>query len=131
MLRVFPAKVVPKTYTIHAKDTLWATLMHKKFAPPAKNTSPVLTTGEAVGKTTPSKHETSYGVQYRNLCITGPDVKYHTDRTFANDSDERPRSHFQFMKSILSTHPDSLIRGLKWTKADIEMWFKEAGVKKR
>ena len=52
MLRVFLDKVVPKTYTIHAKDTLLATLMHKKFAQPPKNTILVLTTREAVGKTT-------------------------------------------------------------------------------
>ena len=62
MLRVFLDKVVPKTYTIYAKDTLLATLMHKKLAQPPKNTIPVLTTREAVGKTTSSKHETSYGV---------------------------------------------------------------------
>ena len=72
----------------------------------------MLTTREVVGKTTPSKHETSYGVQYRNLCLTGPDVKYDTHRTFADDSDERLRSHFQFLKSILSTHPDKVIRDL-------------------
>ena len=44
----------------------------------------MLTTLEAVGK-----HETWCGVQHRFLCITGPDVKYDTDRTFTNDYDER------------------------------------------
>ena len=63
MLRVFLDKVVPTTYTIHANDTPLATLMHKKCAQPPKNTIRVLSTREAVGKTTPSKHETSYGVQ--------------------------------------------------------------------
>ena len=93
--------------------------MHKKFAQP-KNTIPMSTTREVVSKTTPSKHEALYGVQYKNLCITGPDVKYDTDRTFADDSPERLRSHFLFLTSILSTHPDTLIRDLKWTKADIQ-----------
>ena len=92
MLRVFLDKVVPKTYTILVKDTLLATLMHKKFAQPAKNTIPVLTTREDVGKTTPSKHETSYGVQCRFLCIIGPDVKYDIDRT--NDCDSVFEVHF-------------------------------------
>ena len=59
MLRVDLDKVVPNTYTIHAKDTLFATLMHKKFAQHPQNTNPVLTTREVVGKTTPSEHETS------------------------------------------------------------------------
>ena len=130
MLRVILDKAVPETHTIHAKDTLLATFMHKKFAQPPKNTIPVLTTREAVGKTTLRKHETSYGVRYKNLCITGPDVKYDNDRMFADDSDERLRSHFLFLKSILSTHPDTLIRDRKWTKADIQSWFKEADVKK-
>ena len=129
-LRVILDKAIPKTYTIHAKDTLLATLMHKKFAQPPKNTILMLTTREVVGKITPSEHETSYGVQYRNLCITSPDVKYDTDRTFADDSDERLRSHFQFLKSILCMHLDPLIRDLKWTKADIQGWYKEADVKK-
>ena len=86
----------------------------------------MLTTREAVGKTTLSKHETLYGVQYMNLCITGPEVKYDSNRTFADDSDEQLRSHCLFLKSILSTHPDTLIRDLKWTKADIQTWCKEA-----
>ena len=85
MLRVFRDKLVPKPYTIHAKDTLLATLMQKKYAQPPENTIRVFTTHEAVGKTTPSKHETSYGVQYRHLCITGPDVNHDTTRTFADD----------------------------------------------
>ena len=130
MLRVFPYKVVPKTYTIHANDTLLATLVHKKFVQPPNNTIPVLTTHDDVGKTTSSKHETSYRVPYRNLCNSSPDVKYITDRMFIDDTNEGLRSHFQFLKSILSTHRDPLIRDLEWTKADLQGWFKEAEVKK-
>ena len=37
---------------------------------------------------------------------------------------------FIFLKSILSTHPKPLVRDLKWTRADIQAWFKEADVKK-
>ena len=66
MLRVFLDTVTPQQYAISPKETLLAMLMHKKFE------IPVLTTREAVGKTTPSKHETSYGTQYRNVCIVGP-----------------------------------------------------------
>ena len=99
-------------------------LMHKHFS------IPVLTTREAVGKTSPSKHETSYGVQYKNLCIVGPDPKYNTDRTCAEESEERLRVHYMYLKSILSTHPDSIIRELKSTKSDVVTWFKEAKVKK-
>ena len=36
-----------------------------------------------------------------------------------------------YLKSILSTHPDSTIRELKWTQSDVFNWFKEAKVKKR
>ena len=36
MLRVVPNEVVPKTYTIRAKNTLLATLIHEKFAQPPK-----------------------------------------------------------------------------------------------
>ena len=104
--------------------------MHNKFAQPPKNTILVLTTRKAIGKTTPSKHETSYGVQYRSLCITDPDVTYDAACTFDDDSDERLRSHFLLLKSLLSTHHDTLIRDLKWTKVDIETWLKEADVKK-
>ena len=81
MLRAFLGKVVPKIYTINAKDTLLATSMHKKFAQPPKNTSLVLTTREVVGKTTPSMHETLYGVQYKKICINGLNLKYDIDRT--------------------------------------------------
>ena len=35
-----------------------------------------------------------------------------------------------YLKSILSTHPDSTIRQLKWTQSDVVTWFKEAKVKK-
>ena len=129
MLRVNLDKVVPKTYTLHAKDTLLATLMHKKFTHPPKNTNSVLTTCEAVSKIAPNKHKTSYEVEYRNLRITGPGVKYDTACTFAADSDERLQSHFLFLESILSTHPDTLPGDLKWTKADVRTWFKEADVK--
>ena len=125
MLRVFLDRVVPDAYRIQPKDTLLAMLMHKHFS------IPVLTTREAVGKTSPSKHETSYGVQYRNLCIVGPDPKYNTDRTFAEESEERLRVHYMYLKSILSTHPDSTIGELKWTQSDVVTWFKEAKVKKR
>ena len=97
--------------------------MHKHFS------IPVLTTREAVGKTSPSKHETSYGVQYRNLCIVGPDAKCNTHRTFAQESDERLCVHYMYLKSILSTHPDSTIRELKWRQSDVVTWFKEAKVK--
>ena len=56
MLRVFLDSVVLDAYRIQPKDTLPAMLMHKLFS------NPVLTTREAVGKTSPSEHETSYGV---------------------------------------------------------------------
>ena len=88
MLRVFLDTFTPKQYAISPKDTLLGMLMHKKFE------IPVLTTKEAVGKTTPSKHETSYGIQYRNLCIVGPDPKYNTEHTFAEEADERVRDHY-------------------------------------
>ena len=100
-------------------------LMHKHFS------IPVLTTREAVGKTSPSKHETSYGVQYKNLCIVGADPNYNTDRTFAQESDERLLEHYKYLKSIISTNSDSTIRELKWTHSDVVTWFKEAKVKKR
>ena len=125
MLRVFLDRVVPDAYRIHPKDTLTAMLMHKHFS------IPVLTIREALGKTSPSKHETSYGVQYRNLCIVGPDPKYNTDRTFAKEFDERVCVHYMYLKSILPTHPDSTIREFKWTQSDVVTWFKEAKVKKR
>ena len=76
MLRVFLDTVTPKQYAISPKDTLLAMLMHKTLE------IPVLTTTEAVGKTTPSKHETSYGIRYGNLCIVGPGPKYNTEHTF-------------------------------------------------
>ena len=98
-------------------------LMHKHFS------IPVWTTREALGKTSQGKHETSYRVQYRNLCIVGPDPKYNTDRTFAEESDERLRAHYMYLKSILFTHPDGTIRELKWTPSDVVTWFKEAKVK--
>ena len=104
---------------------LFAMLMQKHFS------IPVLTTREAVGKTSPSKHETTYGVQYINLCIVGPDPKYNTDRTFAEESDERLRVHYMYSKSMLSTHPDSTIRELQWMQSDVVTWLKEAKVKKR
>ena len=69
MLRVFPDKVVPKTYTIHAKDTLLATLMHEKFAQPPKNTIPVLTTCEVVRKTTPSSMKPRMGLNTGNYAL--------------------------------------------------------------
>ena len=100
-------------------------LMHKHFS------IPVLTTREAVGKTSPSKHETSYSVQYTNLCIVGPDPKYNTDRTFAEEFDGRLRVHYMYLKSMLSTHVDSTIRELKRTQSDVVTWFKVAKVKKR
>ena len=87
MLRVFLDTLTPKQYAISPKDTLLAMLMHKKFQIPG------LTTREAVGKATPSKHETSYGIQYRNLCIVGPDPKYNTQHMFAEEADERLRDH--------------------------------------
>ena len=36
-----------------------------------------------------------------------------------------------YLKSMLSTHPDSNIRELKWTQSDVVTWFKEAKAKKR
>ena len=114
MLRAFLEKVVPDAYHIQPKDTLLAMLMHKHFS------IPVLMT-----------RETSYGVQYKNLYIAGPDPKYNTDRTFAEESDERLCVHYMYLKSILSLHPDSTIRQLKWTQSDVVTWFKEAKVKKR
>ena len=75
MLRVFLDRVVPDAYRIQPKDTLLAMLMHKHFS------IPVLTTREAVGKTSPSKHETltvyntetsALLVGIRNTTRTGP-----------------------------------------------------------
>ena len=116
MLRVFLDTVTPKQYAISPKDTLLAMLMHKKFE------IPVLTTREAVGKAAPSKHETSYGIQYRNLCIVGPDPKYNTENTFAEEADEHLRDHCKFLKFVLSTHPEPIIRELKWTQRNLEQW---------
>ena len=74
----------------------------------------MLTTGEAVGKTTPSKHETSWGIQYGNLCIVGLDLKYNTEHTFAEEADERLRDHYKFFKSLFLTHFEPMICELKW-----------------
>ena len=129
MLRVSLDTVTPKQYAISPKDTLLAMVMHKKYE------IMVLTTKEAVGKTTPSKttpskHETSYGIQYRNLCIVGPDPKYNTEHTFAEEADERLRDHYEFLKSVFSTHTEPIIRELKWTQGDVS-GFQNAKVKKR
>ena len=53
--------VTPKQYAISPKDTLLAMFMNKKFE------ILVLTTREAVGKTTPSKQKTISAVRYRNF----------------------------------------------------------------
>ena len=103
MLRVFLHTVIPKQRVISPKDTLMAMLMHTKFE------KPVFTTKEAVGKTTPSKNETNYGIQCRNLCMFGPDSKYNTQGTFAEEADERPRDHYTFLKCLLSTRPKPII----------------------
>ena len=113
MLKVVLDMVTPKQYAISPKDTLLAMLMHKKFE------IPVLTTREAVGKTTPSKHETSYSVQYWNLCIVGPDAKYNTEHTFAEEADEWLRGHYKFLWSVLSTHLEPIIRDFKLTQSDV------------
>ena len=94
MLKVFLDLVTPKQYAISPKDTLLAMLMRKKCQ------TPVLTTRKAVGKTTPSKHETSYGIQYKNRCIVGPDPKYNTKHTFAEEVDERLGDHFKFPQGM-------------------------------
>ena len=113
MLNVLLDTVTPKQYAISPKDTLLAMLMHKKFE------IPVLTRGEVVGKTTPSKDETSYHIQHRNLCIVHPHPKYNTHRTFAEEIDERLHDQYKFLKSALSTHPEPIIRELKWTQSDV------------
>ena len=125
MLRVFLDTVTPKHDAISAEDTLLARVMHKKFE------VLILTIREAVGKTTPSKHRTSYGIRYSNLCIVGPDPKYNTEHTFAEEEDERLGDHYNFLKSVFSTHPEPIIRELKWTQSDVLSWFKDAKVKKR
>ena len=125
MLRAFLDGVVLDAYRIQPNGTLLAMVMHKRFS------IPILTTRQAVGKTSPSKHETSYGVQFRNLCIVGLDPKCNTDRTFAEESEERLRVHYMYFKSIPSTHPDNAIRELKWTQSHVVTWFKEAKIKKR
>ena len=125
MLRLFLDTVTPRQYAIPPNDTLLAMPMHKQFE------IPVLTTSEVVGKTTPSKHETSYGIQYRNLCIVGPDPKYDTEHTFAEEADERLRDHYKFLKFVFSSHLEPIIRELKWTHGDVLSWFKDAKVKKR
>ena len=99
--------------------------MHKGFE------IPVLTTREAVGKTTPSKHETSYNIRYNNVCIVGPEPKYNTEHRFAEHADERLRDRYTFPESVLSIHPKPTIRELKWTQSDVLSWFKDAKVKKR
>ena len=124
-LRVFRDAVTPKQYAISPKDTLLAMLMHKKFE------VPVLTTREAVGKTTPSKHETSYGIQYRNRCIVGPDPNYNTEHMFAEEADGCLRDHYKFLKSVPPTHGEPMIRELKWTQSDVLSRFKDARVRKR
>ena len=53
-----------------------------------------------------------------NLCIVGPDPKYNTDRTFAEEFDERLRVHYMYLKSILSTHPE-----LKWTQTPSHLFM--------
>ena len=125
MLRVFLDTVTPKQYAISPKDTLLAMFLHKKFE------IPVLTTREAMGKTTPSKHETSYGIRYRNPCIVGPDHKYNTEHTFAEEADERLRDHYKLLKSVLSAHREPIIHALEWKQSDVLSWFKDAKVKKR
>ena len=113
ILRVFLDTVTPKEYAISPKDTLLALLMHKQFE------IWILTTGEADGKTTPCKQKTSYAIRYRNLCIVGPDPKYNIKDTFAEDADERLCDHYKFLKSVLSTHPEPIIREPKWTQRDV------------
>ena len=78
-----------------------------------------------------SKHETNYGIQCRNLCIVGPDPKYSTEDTFAEEADERLRDHYKFLKFVLSTHPEPIICELKWTQSDVLSRFKDIKVKKR
>ena len=50
-----------------------------------------------MGKVIPSKHETSPGVQYRNLAIVGLDPKYNMDRTFADDTHEQLCIHYIYL----------------------------------
>ena len=95
MLRIFRDTFTPKQYATSPKDTLSAMLMHENFE------IPVLTTREAVGKTTPSKHEISYGKL----------PKYNTVHMFAEEADECLRDHYKFLESVLSTHPKPIIRG--------------------
>ena len=114
MLRVFLDTVTPNQYAISPKDTLLAMVMQKKFE------IPVLTTREAVGRTTASKHETSYGIPYRDLCIVGPYPKCNTEHTFAEEADERICDHYKFLKSLVSSHPEPIIRQLKWTQIDVQ-----------
>ena len=125
MLRGFLDTVTPKQYAISTKHTLLAMHMHRNFQ------IPVLTTREAVGKTTPPKHETNYGIHYRNLYIVGPDPKCNAEHTFAEEGNERLRDHYKFLKFVLSTHPAPIIRELKWMQSDVLSWFKNAKVKKR
>ena len=124
MLSVFFLDTVtPKPYAIAPKDPLLAMLMHKQFE------IPVLTTGEAVSKTTPSKQETSYGIRYRNLCIFGLDSKYNREHTFAEEADER--LHYEFLNSVLSNHPEPIVRELKRTQTDVLLRLQDAKVQKR
>ena len=100
-------------------------LMHKKFE------ISVLTTKEAVGKTPPSKHEISYSIEYKDLCLVGPDPKYNTEHTFAVEADARLRDHYKFLNSVFLTHREPMIRELNWTQSDVLSRFKDAKVKKR
>ena len=97
MFRVFLDTVTPKQYAISPKDALLAMLMLKKFE------IPVLTTREVVGKKTPSNHETSYGIRYRNLCIVGLDPKYNTKHTFAEEADGCLRDHYNVSSLYFQT----------------------------
>ena len=126
MLRVFFLDTVtPKKYAISPKDTLFAMLIHKKFE------IPVATIREAVGKTTPSKHETSCVMHYGNLCIVGPNAKNSIEHTFPQESDKPLRDHYKFLKSVFPAHREPTIGQLKRTQSDVLSWFKDAKVEKR
>ena len=88
-------------------------LMQKKFS------IRVLITRQVVKKVNPNKYETSYKVRYHNLCVLGPDPNYNTDCKFADETEKHLRIHYLYLKPVLSTHQDEIIRHPKWMQSDV------------
>lgn len=121
MLKVLLSHVMPDQYQCKANDTLLATLLTKRFS------IKKLLCRDAVGNTEPSKHETGYGVEYRHLAIIPPSSRYATDRSFAEESEEQKRLHYQTLKKYVAAP----LASMDWDHALILKWFKESGVKQK